>query len=75
MKDTILKIIICVLTTALVIAIVANIDLMRRRGSLQGRAGEFIGRASWTEIYSCGSCGYLTDTKWNFCPVCGSDNR
>ena len=30
-------------------------------------------KANWRVIYSCGSCGYLSDTKWRYCPICGAD--
>ena len=30
-------------------------------------------KSEWHIIYNCGSCGFLSDTKWRYCPICGAD--
>ena len=52
-----------------IVVILAIISVVQKK-----RIDAYTPKSRWTEIYSCGSCGYLSDTKWHYCPLCGADN-
>lgn len=66
MKDKTIQIILIIAICTLIVLQALSLILPRVQRNVSNKT-------EWRVIYSCGSCGYLSDTKWRYCPICGAD--